>query len=85
MLPCSRGSNSSQWSLCYCIYPLIRLVAARPCVRLRVISVARRGSACWHYHSADVRRRGVSKVLVFVSVHQMLHVFHCNNKNHMVC
>lgn len=25
--------RSSQWSLCYCIYPLIRLVAARPCAR----------------------------------------------------
>lgn len=59
MLPCSRGCHSSQWSLCYCIYPLIRLVDGRPCVRLRVLSVARPGIACWHCHSADVMRRGM--------------------------
>lgn len=47
MLPRSRGSSVS---------PLIREVAARPCVRLRVTSVACPGSACWHGHSADVRR-----------------------------
>lgn len=82
MLPCSRGSNSSQHSLCYCIYPLIRLIAVRPCVRLRVISVARPGSASWRYQSADVRRRRGCTVF-FVSMHQMLHVFHCNNKNHV--
>lgn len=40
MMPCSRGCHSSQWSLCYCIYPLIRPVAARPCVRLE--------SSLWH-------------------------------------
>lgn len=80
MLPCSRGSNSSQQSLCYCIYPLIRLIAARPCVRLRVISVARPGSASWRYQSADVRRRRRGCKVFFVSMHQMLHVFHCNNK-----
>lgn len=58
MLPCSRRCHSSQRSLCYCVYPLIRLLAAGPCVRLRFLSAARPGSACWQRHSADVRRRG---------------------------
>lgn len=82
MLPCSGGCHSSQWSLCYCIYPLIRLVAAGPCVRLRVLSVARPGIACWQHHSADVRRRGGCCKVLFVSVHQMLDVF--NNKSHVL-
>ena len=84
MLPCSRGCHGSQGSLCYCIYLLIRLLASRPCVRLRGLSVACPGSACWHHHSADVRRSGVCKVL-FVSMYQMLAVFHSNNECHVFC
>lgn len=37
---------------------IVRVVAARPCAKLRVLSMARPGIARWHGHSADVKSVG---------------------------
>lgn len=37
---------------------LVRVVAARPCAKLRILSVAHPGIARWHGHCADVRSAG---------------------------
>lgn len=79
------GLHGNQRPLSCCICPVIRLVAAGPCVRLRVLSVARPGIACWQHHSADVREEGwggggVQRRL-FISMRQMLNVFHRKNKS----
>lgn len=51
---------------------LVYLPPHKTCVRLGTLSVACPGTACWHLHSADVRRRPTKRSL---SLHLRCEVF----------